>query len=326
MTAELLTQFLSDPAWDAPFFKRLAHNDTGQAAGHQGGIVIPKDLRTYFPALDEELATAAAPTVDRHLWAEMFIPGQQVGSDVVRYQFQTWGGTRSAESRITDNLGPIRNKAHEGDLFIMQRSRDRLNCYRLLLVRQTDTAFAGIDIHTGGRRWGPLFTARTPLSQTELIIARTAMLAEAAEPFVSVRDQVPRVATNRQAIARDTAFRATLLAQYRRRCAVSRIALATTSEVEVQAAHVVPLSRGGADEPRNGLTITGTLHWAFDRGLFGIGDNRRVIVPPRVRAIQENEWLHQFHDRPIDEAETPALRTAVEAFRWHRENVLVHWL
>lgn len=39
-----------------------------------------------------------------------------------------------------------------------------------------------------------------------------------------------------------------------------------------------------------------------------------------------NEWLRQFHDRPIEEAEAPALRTAAEAFRWHRENLLVHWL
>lgn len=87
MNADLLLQFLNDPAWDAPFFKRLAHNDTGQASGHQGGVVVPKDLRVYFPALDEGLASANAPTVDRYL-------------------------TRSAESRLTDNLG-LRSKNTE---------------------------------------------------------------------------------------------------------------------------------------------------------------------------------------------------------------------
>ena len=35
--------------WDFPIFKILANNDTGAAAGHQGGVVIPKDLRVYFP-------------------------------------------------------------------------------------------------------------------------------------------------------------------------------------------------------------------------------------------------------------------------------------
>jgi putative restriction endonuclease len=41
----------SDEDFDAPLFNVLAHNDTGQAVGHQGGIVIPKDLDPYFPQL-----------------------------------------------------------------------------------------------------------------------------------------------------------------------------------------------------------------------------------------------------------------------------------
>jgi putative restriction endonuclease len=215
--------------------------------------------------------------------------------------------------------------AHEGDLFIMQRSRDRLDSYRILLVRNTDAAFAQFDTLTQGRRWGALFTTRPPISQEELIAAQTAMLADTAQPFVPVRAAVPRVATSRQAIARDTAFRETLLTQYSRRCAVSGIALATHSLAEAEAAHVIPISRGGPDEPRNGFTLTGTLHWAFDRGLFGVGDNRRIVVPARVRGMQENAWLVQFHDRPITEANRASLRTANEAFAWHRENLLAQW-
>lgn len=325
MNAELILEFLADPSWDAPFFKRLANNDTGDAPGHQGGVVIPVPLRPYFPALDENLASAVAPTVDRYLIAEMFIPGQQVGSDLIRYQFQTWGGTRSAESRITDNLGPLRNKAHGKDLLIMQRSRDRLDSFRLLLVRASDSAFKRFVDLTEGRRWGPLFTDRPPISQKELNAARNSMLADAATPFVPIRANVPRIATSRAAIARDAAFRETLLSQYQRKCAVSGIALATHSVAEVQAAHVIPLNRGGADEPRNGFTLTGTLHWAFDRGLFGVSGDRKVIVPRAVRAMAENEWLVQFHNRPVVDPINPALMTSAEAFSWHRANLLSHW-
>ncbi len=325
MNGELLLRFLNDPAWDAPFFKRLAHNDTGQAKGHQGGVVIPIPLRAFFPALDGGLASADVPTVDRYLMVEMFLPGQQVGSDMVRYQFQTWGGTRRAESRVTDNLGPLRNKAREGDLFIMQRSRDRLDSYRILLVRSSDPAFARFDKLTENRKWGALFTDRLPVSQAELVEARTKMIEDTTQPFVPVRADVPRVPTSRQAIARDTAFRETLLTQYRRRCAVSGIALATHSLAEAEAAHVIPIGRGGADEPRNGFTLTGTLHWAFDRGLFGVGDNRRVVVPAEVQGMPENEWLVQWHDKPVAEADIITLRTANEAFAWHRENLLAQW-
>jgi Predicted restriction endonuclease len=323
MNADLLLQFLRDPAWDTPFFKRLAHNDTGQAVGHQGGIVVPKDLRVFFPTLDESVASAVAPTVDRNLAAEMFIPGRQVGRDVTRYQFQTWGGTRSAESRITDNLGPIRNLAREGDILIMQRNRERLDSFRLLLVRQADEAFRRFHELTQERRWGPLFTDNPPVSQTELNEAQATMLSETQQPFVAVRENAPpRVPTTRSAIARDAAFRAVLLLQYERRCAVSGIALTTQSVAEAQAAHIVPLGRGGADEPRNGFTLTSTLHWAFDRGLFGIDRNRRVLVPQSVRAISANEWLVQFHGSAIREADNASLRTAQEAFDWHRANTV----
>ena len=256
MNSKLVIQFLRGPEWDLPFFKRLAHNDTGQAVGHQGGIVIPKDLRIFFPTLDEAVTSAAAPTVDRSLNAEMFIPGRQVGSNTIRYQFQTWRGRRRPESRITSNLGPITNLAHEGDLFVMQRNRERLDLFRLLLVRQSDEAFREFDRLTASRRWGPLFTDQPPISQEELTSARAAMLAETQQPFVPIRPDIPRVASSSAAIARAAAFRGTLLVEYERRCAVRWIALTTRSVAETQAAHVVPLGRGGADEPRNGLALT----------------------------------------------------------------------
>jgi putative restriction endonuclease len=325
MNEEQLLQFLNDSAWDAPFFKRLAHNDTGQATGNQAGVVIPIELRRFFPALDPNLTSAQAPTVDRFLSAEMFVPTQQVGTAVVRYQFQTWGGTRNAESRLTDNLGPLRNLARRGDLLIMQRSRDRLDWYRLLLVRVTDAAFGRFDALTQNRRWGIFFADRAPVSQVDLTAARQEMLAAAAQPFIPVRENIPRIATSRSAIARDTTFRETLITEYARRCAVSGIALTTLTLAEAQAAHVISLERGGADEPRNGFTLTGSLHWAFDRGLFGVGENRRVIVPERVRAMPENVWLEQYHDREIAEALSPQLRTEAAAFAWHRENIVSAW-
>ncbi len=324
MNVKLLLPFLNDPAWDAPFFKRLAPNDTGNSPGHQGGVVIPKVLRCYFPELDEDRASAVMPTVDRYLIVEMFVPGKQVGSDIVRYQIQTWKRTRPAESRITGKLAPIRNKAHGGDLLIMQRSRDSLDVFRFLLVQQTDETFAQFNKLTHGNKWGVLYSDSLPVSQKELEKARNEMMEEVIEPFVTVREKVPRISTSRAAIARDTAFREIILSQYQRRCAVSGISLATQTVAEVQAAHVVGLSRGGADEPRNGFTLTSTLHWAFDKGLFGVSDTRRVIVSQCVREMPQNVWLFQFHDKPILEAAKSTLRTAREAFAWHRENILDH--
>jgi predicted restriction endonuclease len=81
-------------------------------------------------------------------------------------------------------------------------------------------------------------------SQTELIAARAQMLAETEQQFVLVRPDVRRVTTTREAIARDTAFRSTLLAEYQRSCAISGVALTTGSIHEVEAAHIVRLDLG----------------------------------------------------------------------------------
>ena len=39
--------------FDRPLFKKLAHNDTGMAAGHQAGVVIPTAMDRFFPQLSE---------------------------------------------------------------------------------------------------------------------------------------------------------------------------------------------------------------------------------------------------------------------------------
>ena len=103
-----LLDILRDAEWDSPFFKVLAANDTGAAAGHQAGIVIPKPLRQFFPELNPAVTSRTMPTVDNRILAELWIGTKHVSTVDSRYQFQTWGGTRTPESRLTDNLGPLR--------------------------------------------------------------------------------------------------------------------------------------------------------------------------------------------------------------------------
>lgn len=125
--------------WDKPIFKVLANNDTGAAAGHQGGIVIPKDLRSFFPGLSTANTSMLVPTTDRRLTAELFAENRHLGTVSTRYQYQTWGGTRTPESRLTDQLGALRNLATGGDILIIQRNIDRLDRYRLTLVRKSSS-------------------------------------------------------------------------------------------------------------------------------------------------------------------------------------------
>lgn len=321
-----IIEFLGDPDWDSPFFKRLAHNDTGQAAGHQAGMVLPKDLRRFLPSLDESATTPLAPTTDRDLRAEMFLGMAHVADRLVRYQFQTWGGTRSPESRITDGFQPLRDSAAEGDLIVFQRRVDVFDRFRLILIRQGTPEFNAVDGMTLGRRWGALSLANPPVTQQQLSQAATDVLQQAQGEFQLVRPIIPRVETRQTRIARSAVFRARVRSEYDRRCAVSGIGIATPNLFhEVESAHVVPVEKGGTDDVRNGLCLTRTLHWAFDRGLFGVRPDRTIYLPGRARRMTENSFLLQFESRPINEARTAALQVHADAFRWHMNSLVRQW-
>ena len=321
-----MREFLVSPEWDAAFFKRLAHNDTGRAVGHQGGLVLPKDLRKFLPTLDEAATSSSTPTTERYLRAEMFLGTVRLRDSAVRYQFQTWGGTRSAESRITDGFGPLRDRATEGDFLVFQRRADALDQFRLILVKQGTPEFAEVDKWVKGRKWGALFVDDSPVTQPELSAARNEIAALSTQPFQLVKTEIARVESRQSRIARSSAFRESVRVEYERRCAVSSIDIATPGFLyEVESAHVVPVSEGGTDDVRNGLALAQTLHWAFDRGLFGVRPDRRIYIPRRVKGMTANAFLKQFENKTITEAKHSALQVHTDAFAWHFEHRVKQW-
>ncbi|UWQ94324.1 HNH endonuclease [Rhodobacteraceae bacterium M385] len=121
---------------------------------------------------------------------------------------------------------------------------------------------------------------------------------------------------------RDVAFRRKVREAYDYRCAMSGLMLRNGGgRPEVQAAHIRPVEHQGSDSVRNGLALSGTLHWMFDRGLISVADDCQTIlvshnkVPSDVvtRLLPKNGKLV----RPVDERNTPH----PENLRWHRENV-----
>jgi putative restriction endonuclease len=141
--------------WGQPLFKVLAHNDTGAAVGHQGGILIPTAMRKYFPTLSGTVSSLR-PTIDQRLNVQLFVEEKFLCVVNARYQFQTWTGKRTPESRITDELGPLRNSAEGGDILIFQQSVNELDLYRLTLIRKTSAFYAEVSSRTYRRRWGEL--------------------------------------------------------------------------------------------------------------------------------------------------------------------------
>jgi len=321
-----LTALLKDPAWDAPFFKKLASNDTASAPGHQGGMAFPKDLRRYLPSLDVSVTSATTPTTERILQAELYIGTEFKDFTPLRYQFQTWHGARSPESRLTKGFKSIGKDATAGDIVVFQRRADVLDTFRLLLVKKSTIEFREIEDLLEDRKWGALDLTDEPVSQDQIQAAKTELDDLAHNPFEVQRPEIPRAESRQKRIARSSVFSTQVGNQYEKRCAVSGINLATPTMLhEIEAAHVVPVSERGSDDIRNGFALTQTLHWAFDRGLFGIKPDRTVFIPSKVKSMRENDFLRTFEGRKVASARTGSLSVHPSAFEWHLENKVARW-
>jgi putative restriction endonuclease len=78
---------------------------------------------------------------------------------------------------------------------------------------------------------------------------------------------------------RQRSFMHNVRAAYSNRCAVTGLRLINGGgRPEVQAAHIQPVASNGPDSIRNGLALSGTVHWMFDRGLISIGDDYKILV------------------------------------------------
>ncbi|MCC7349387.1 MAG: HNH endonuclease [Phycisphaerales bacterium] len=319
-------EMIGDSRWDAPFFKILAHNDTSAAPGHQGGMVFPKELRCFLPALDETRTSALYPTIDQSLHVDMYDDVTHVASGKIRYQFQTWGNRRPPESRLTEGIAPLRTRASAGDVMVFQRKIDELDRFRFILIRRNTHDFDEISSLLGTHRWGRLYQDQTPLTRELLINAKQDVERFAQGPFHILNPEVRRSESRQIRIARSSVFRESVRREYGHRCAVSGICIeGPDSLYEVESAHVVPLGEGGTDDIRNGVALTRTLHWAFDQGLFGITSNRTIHVPIRIQQLRENEFLKQFVDHSISEASNPSLRVHPDACKWHLEHCVAKW-
>lgn len=120
---------------------------------------------------------------------------------------------------------------------------------------------------------------------------------------------------------RDVAFRRKVREAYDYRCAMSGLRLRNGGgRPEVNAAHIIPVERQGSDAVHNGLALSGTLHWMFDRGLVGVADDGSILVSRNKVPGDVIERLIVPGGRlvlPVDRRNWPNRRN----LQWHRENV-----
>lgn len=78
---------------------------------------------------------------------------------------------------------------------------------------------------------------------------------------------------------RDANFRSHILAAYEDTCAVTGLRIMNGGgRAEAQAAHIWSVKSGGPDVVQNGIALSATAHWLFDRHLISFDDDFRLLV------------------------------------------------
>ena len=148
-------------------------------------------------------------------------------------------------------------------------------------------------------------------------------LAEAPSQFEwsSARDRVNQI-TNRA--VRDRNFRKTVLRAYGERCAITGLRLINGGgRAEVEAAHIRPVEHGGPDIVSNGVALSGTAHWMFDRGLVGLDNDLTVIVSRQANDSDAIQALINSTGRLLV-PQRLSERPRAEFVAWHRDHIFKH--
>lgn len=113
-------------------------------------------------------------------------------------------------------------------------------------------------------------------------------------------DECEYTATRRR--VRDAAFSEAVRRAYDRSCAICEKSRETPDGTpEVEAAHIYPKRKGGADDVRNGVALCKLHHWAFDTGWLAISDDYEILV----RDASERNGYHEFKQLEGDPLDLP---------------------
>lgn len=119
---------------------------------------------------------------------------------------------------------------------------------------------------------------------------------------------------------RDGMFRSLVVDAYDRRCAITGLRLINGGgRAEVEAAHVMAVAAGGPDTLTNGIALSGTVHWMFDRGLVSLANDLTVLVsrqsndPGAIRAMVNPSGRALLPRQP-------RLRPHPQFLAWHRDH------
>lgn len=116
---------------------------------------------------------------------------------------------------------------------------------------------------------------------------------------------------------REAKFRQHIRRIYDRTCALTGLRLINgKGRPEVEAAHIIPVECGGNDSIQNGIALSGTVHWMFDRGLLSISDDYEILTSRHLN-YDVSHLLNRNMKATVPD--DPSMRPHPRYLAWHRD-------
>jgi putative restriction endonuclease len=176
-------------------------------------------------------------------------------------------------------------------------------------VRALSDAEYDLILHAGFTRTLGELSEQVPVDQ------ETSDLDEEAIPFRRpVIEQIVRRPF------REAAFAARVKDAYDNTCAMTGLKIINGGgRAEVQAAHIRPVAHDGPDSIRNGLALSGTVHWMFDRGLISADDDGSILIAKDRLPDTVSRLLRE--DRRLATPTQSSFGPHAQFLRYHRERI-----
>jgi len=148
--------------------------------------------------------------------------------------------------------------------------------------------------------------------------------------MLRIRPAVPGIRENRELYkasvqaGRDARFRIEVVViAYKHTCALTGYRMTTLAmESIVDAAHIHQFHNSRNNDPRNGMALSKNAHWQFDRGLWSVNDDYRVLVN-RNKFREEGmagQRLTDLEGRRISLPDDPRYWPEQDSLEWHRRH------
>lgn len=233
---------------------------------------------------------------------------------------------------LNTKIDPERAFFKPDDIIVFEKlqTEDLTNLYKMHRFNSTSEHYLLLDriIENSGQRGGHA----TYYEKLDFILEFQVSDLEYLETVIP--DEVKKDAEKRQNQAKEesvieieetkganlfnsVSFRDFVLLGYGNKCAITGEAIFYKKLINLEAAHIKPKSHSGSFLPCNGIAMSRDMHWAFDRGMFTINEEYRIIVHPDVKDTLLIKYDAQQITLPVEDFFKPE-----KAFlNYHKENI-----